>query len=86
VDVYVVERYATGLTPSSLRAAGARMSCAGRIAYLGSVLVPADEGSLCLFRARSLADVEEAAAREGTSFERVVAAELVGPGQADSEA
>lgn len=76
--MYVVERYATGLTPASLRATGLRMACPGRVAYLGSVLVPSDEGSLCLFSAESRAAVEEAAEREGTPFERVVEAELVG--------
>ena len=76
MDVFLVERYATGLTPASLRAAGARM-CAAGVTYLGSVLVPGDEGALCLFRAPSRAAVEEAAVREGTPFERVVLAELV---------
>jgi Protein of unknown function (DUF4242) len=85
MEVFLVERYAAGLTAESLRAAGGRMS-AGGVTYLGSVLIPGDEGSLCLFRAPSLAAVEDAAVREGTPFERVVAAALVRPEEALSPA
>ncbi|MBM7788255.1 nickel-binding protein [Tenggerimyces flavus] len=78
MDVYLVERYATGLTPASLRAAGSRVAAACSGTYLGSVLVRGDEGALCLFRAPSLTAVEQAARQEGTLYERVVAVELVG--------
>lgn len=78
MDVYLVERYATGLTPASLRAAGTRVAAACSGSYLGSVLVPGDEGALCLFRASSLAAVEDAARQDGMPYERVVAVDLVG--------
>jgi Protein of unknown function (DUF4242) len=79
VDVYVVERYATGLTPDVLCAAAERMArAADGVIYVGSVFIPSDEGSLCLFLADSPAACREAAEEEGTPFERIVSAELVG--------
>jgi hypothetical protein len=81
-EIFLVERYWSGMTGADVRSAMERLADAisamrGEgiaIRHLRSVLVPADESVLCLFEAADVADVVEANRRAGVPFDRVSAA------------
>ena len=91
---FLVEHYWPGVTEESfrgavrqVRAAAERLAAAGDpIVFMHSTLVLEDENALCVFTARSRSVVEEAYARAGVRFERIVSAlELEAVGQPDKE-
>ena len=77
---FLVEHYWPGITPAAFEAAAARVrestaalaSTGLRIRFLHSTLVPDDEAAFCVFEAESPALVEEAYARAGVPYERVL--------------
>jgi hypothetical protein len=72
---YLVERYWPGLTREKLDEAALRLREAAvgePVVYLGSIFVPGDEMSFCLFRGPSEAAVARVNERAGVAFERVV--------------
>jgi hypothetical protein len=77
---FLVEHYWPGVTESgfsaateSLRSASeAIASAGGALRYLHSTLVPEDEAAFCVFSASSRSLVEEAYARAGVPFERIL--------------
>ena len=81
-NTYLVEHYWPGVTAAEFSAAAERVrSSAAELAgegkhvrYLHSTLVPEDEAAFCVLAADSQALVEEAYARAGVRFERVVQA------------
>jgi hypothetical protein len=80
VTTFLVEHYWPGVTESgfsaaaeSLRqAADAIAASGGGLRYLHSTLVPEDEAAFCVFHAASRSLVEEAYARAGVRFERIL--------------
>jgi hypothetical protein len=87
-STFLVEHYWPGVTVESFRAAAERVGEAAdalaregaAIRFLHSTVVPADEAAFCAFDAASAALVEEAYARAGVGFERLVeTVELPGP-------
>ncbi len=79
VGVYLVERYGVGLTAEQVAAESARIQRAGAVEHLLSLVVPGDEGALCVFEAATLAEVERAAEAAGVQVERVVEVALERP-------
>ena len=85
---FLVEHYWPGVTESgfsaaaeSLRAASEAIAAAGgTLRYLHSTLVPEDEAAFCVFDASSRALVEQAYARAGVHFERILDAVESGVG------
>jgi len=84
---FLVEHYWPGVTPGEFEEAAERVRVAagalareGRpIRFLHSTLVPEDELGFCALAAESRGAVEEAYARAGVGFDRVVESlELVG--------
>jgi hypothetical protein len=77
---FLVEHYWPGVTESgfsaaaeSLRTASEAIAAAGgTLRYLHSTLVPEDEAAFCVFRASSRALVEQAYARAGVRYERIL--------------
>jgi hypothetical protein len=77
---FLVEHYWPGVTVESFRAAAERVGEAAaalaregaQIRFLHSTVVPADEAAFCTFDAESASLVEEAYARAGVGFERLV--------------
>ena len=77
---FLVEHYWPGITPAAFEAAAARVretaavlaSTGLRIRFLHSTLVPEDEAAFCVFDAESPAVIEEAYARAGVPYERVL--------------
>jgi hypothetical protein len=77
---FLVEHYWPGVTASgfsaaaeSLREASEAIAAAGgALRYLHSTLVPEDEAAFCVFDASSRLLVEEAYARAGVRFERIL--------------
>lgn len=77
---FLVEHYWPGVTESgfsaaaeSLREASEAIAAAGgTLRYLHSTLVPEDESAFCVFDASSRSLVEEAYARAGVRFERIL--------------
>ncbi len=77
---FLVEHYCPGITPDGFEAAAERvresaaaLASTGRhIRFLHSTLVPEDEAAFCVFDAESPALVEEAYARAGVLYERVL--------------
>ena len=77
---FLVEHYWPGITPEGFEAAAKRvreraaeLSSAGQhIRFLHSTFVPKDEAAFCVFEAESPAVVEEAYARAGVPYERVL--------------
>jgi hypothetical protein len=77
---FLVEHYWPGITPDGFEAAAERVrqsaaalaSTGLRIRFLHSTLVPKDEAAFCVFDAESPALVEEAYARAGVPYERVL--------------
>jgi hypothetical protein len=97
---FVVERYVPRLRPADvellaarLEAASAELRAEGRdVVWIRSHALPGEETCLCIFAARTRADVEEANRRAGTAYERIVEAltvearrETKGEGGATSE-
>lgn len=88
-NTFLVEHYWPGVTESEFGAAAERVrSSADELAgegkpvrYLHSTLVPEDEAAFCVLAAESRALVEEAYARAGVTFERVLDAVDGGAGQ-----
>lgn len=80
MTVFLVERYLSDLTRGRIERAGTEVADAsgpeGPVRYLGSILVPGDDASLCLFEAAREADLATAVSREGTPFERIVKVEF----------
>jgi hypothetical protein len=82
---FMVERYIPGLTPDTVAAAVARVSCAAAeltrqgvpVAYLGSTVVPEEESCFCRFEGRDAEAVREANRRAGVPYWRVVEAVLI---------
>jgi hypothetical protein len=81
-STYLVEHYWPGVTAAEFSAAAERVrSSAAELAgegkhvrYLHSTLVPEDEAAFCVLAAESRELVEQAYARAGVGFERVVQA------------
>ena len=79
-STFLVEHYWPGVTSTEFSAAAERVrSSAAELArsgaavrYLHSTLVPEDEAGFCVLAAESRALVEEAYARAGVKFERMV--------------
>ena len=77
---FLVEHYWPGITPDGFGAAAARVRASSvalaatglDIRFLHSTLVPEDEAAFCVFDAESAAVVEEAYARAGVPYERVL--------------
>ena len=77
---FLVEHYWPGVTESgfsaaaeSLRRASEAIAAAGgKVRYLHSTLVPEDEAAFCVFDASSRSLVEQAYARAGVRFERIL--------------
>jgi len=77
---FLVEHYWPGVTPAAfdeaaerVRSSAEALARAGEpIRYLHSTLVPEDESGFCVLEAASQGLVEEAYARAGVRFERVV--------------
>jgi hypothetical protein len=77
---FLVEHYWPGVTESgfgaaaqSLREASEAIAAAGgTLRYLHSTLVPADEAAFCVFQASSRSLVEQAYARAGVRYERIL--------------
>jgi Nickel responsive protein SCO4226-like len=77
---FLVERYIPRLRPADinvlavkLAAATAQLRAEGREVYwLRSYALPTDETCLCIFAARTRADVEEANRRAQTAYERIL--------------
>jgi hypothetical protein len=77
---FLVEHYWPGITPDGFEAAAERVresadalaSTGVHIRFLHSTLVPEDEAAFCVFDAESPAVVEEAYARAGVPYERVL--------------
>jgi len=86
VSTFLVEQYWTGVTPEEFDDAAERVrrsaeEIAGdgiRIRLLHSTLVPDEETALCVIEAESAAAVEDAFARAGVRFERIVEARTGG--------
>ncbi len=85
MTTYLVERYLPGLRAKELRATTARAASAAAelaasgvaIRYLGSTLVPEDEGCLCWFEAESAAVIAAANERAAAPFARIVEARCI---------
>ena len=85
---FLVEHYWPGVTESgfsaaaeSLRSASEAIAAAGgTVRYLHSTLVPEDEAAFCVFHASSRSLVEQAYARAGVRFERILDAVESGVG------
>lgn len=79
---FLVEHYWPGVTEASfreatdqVRTAAEELAASGEpIVFMHSTLVLEDENALCVFRATSQGVVEEAYARAGVRFERIVGA------------
>jgi hypothetical protein len=83
---FLVEHYWPGITAERFEAAAGQVrACAAQmedegtsVRFLHSTFVPEDEAALCVFQAPTAALVEEAYARAGVRFDRIVdALELV---------
>ena len=74
--VYVVERYLPGLSHSDLLRGLSRLEQlrgdAGRVRYLGSTIVLADDACYCQFEGPTEAAIAEANRQAGLSFDRIV--------------
>ena len=85
---FLVEHYWPGVTESgfsaaaeSLRSASEALAAAGAtLRYLHSTLVPEDEAAFCVFQASTRSLVEQAYARAGVRFERILDAVESGVG------
>ncbi len=85
---FLVEHYWPGITPGLFEAACRRVrvrvdEMAGeglRVRFVHSTLVADEESAFCVFEAESAAAVEEAYARAGVPFERVLDALQIGTG------
>lgn len=85
---FLVEHYWPGVTESgfsaaaeSLRSASEAIAAAGgALRYLHSTLIPEDESAFCVFDASSRSLVEQAYARAGLRFERILDAVESGVG------
>lgn len=79
-STFLVEHYWPGVTVATFETATERVGAAvaaltregATIRMLHSIVVPADEAAFCAFDAASAALVEEAYARVGVQFERLV--------------
>ena len=77
---FLVEHYWPGVTEHGFAAAARSLRTAAdciaaegaALRYLHSTLVPADEAAFCVFEASSRALVEQAYARAGVRFERIL--------------
>jgi hypothetical protein len=77
---FLVEHYWPGITPDGFEAAAERVrqtaaalaSTGLRIRFLHSTLVPEDDAGFCVFDAESPALVEQAYARAGVPYERML--------------
>jgi len=84
MPVYLVERYAAGLGADDLGerlgAATAALRAEGaEIAWLLSIVLPSEDGCLCLFEASSTTEVVRANERAAAPYDRLVeAVELAG--------
>ena len=80
-QTFLVERYASDLSVDQVLLAGRRAELAApllapgaRARYLGSILLPSDEMSLCFFEGTSEAVVRGALERAEFAFERITEA------------
>lgn len=79
---FLVERYLPELRAADVEALGGRLATATaemrregrRVEWVRSLGIPGDEACVCSFRAASAADVDEANARAGAAYERIVEA------------
>jgi hypothetical protein len=78
VAIFVVERFAAGLTADAVECAAGRMTELDQIVHLLSLFVPGDDAALSLFDAPTIAAVEAAARAEGSPLERVVPVVVLG--------
>ena len=82
MNLYLVERYVAGPQEerlddiaSRLRKAATELAAEGiEVRYLQSILLNAEESCLCLFEARSEAEVRMVNERAGLAYLRIVAA------------
>jgi len=82
LSLYVVERYVAGppegrlaAMSGRLRKAAAELAADGiEVRYLQSILLNGEESCLCLFEARSAAEVRMVNERAGLAYLRIVAA------------
>ncbi len=82
LSLYVVERYVAGppegrlaAMSGQLRKAAAELAADGiEVRYLQSILLNGEESCLCLFEARSEAEVRMVNERAGLAYLRIVAA------------
>jgi uncharacterized protein DUF4242 len=77
MPVYLVERYATGIDANELGerlgvAAAALRAEGADVAWLLSIVLPAEDGCLCLFEASSAAEVARANERAAAPYDRLV--------------
>lgn len=85
---FLVEHYWPGITPGLFEAACRRVRVSVdeiadeglAIHFIHSTLVAEEESAFCVFEAESAAAVEEAYARAGVPFERVLEALQIGTG------
>ena len=86
---FLVEHYWPGITPGLFEAACRRVRVSVdeiadeglTIRFMHSTLVAEEESAFCVFEAESAAAVEEAYARAGVPFERVLDALQIGTGR-----
>jgi hypothetical protein len=82
LPLFVVERYVPAPTVDRARVEAARLRAAARalrregvrVRHLGSLLLPADETSFCLFESESLGAVRLVSERASLAYERIVSA------------
>lgn len=82
MPLFLVERYVAGpvedrlaAISSALRDAASRLAAEGiGVRYLQSILINGEESCLCLFEARSEAEVRMVNERAGLAYLRIVAA------------
>jgi hypothetical protein len=76
--MFVLERFAAGLTADAVERAAGRMAEPDEIVHLFSLFFPHDDAALSLFDAPTIAVVEAAASAEGSPVERVVPVVVLG--------
>ncbi len=72
--MFLVEQYRADLTPQSVLADAAHVADGGGVSVIGCALIAQDETCFAFMEADSMAAVENAFARAGVSFERMVEA------------
>ena len=71
---FLVEQYRVDLTPQSALDEAGRVADGGGVSVIGCALIARDETCFALIEGDSMAAVENAFAKAGVSFERIVEA------------